>query len=298
MANDRGKSIDKTHLSIDQAEERGFIHRDYIAHCLRWSHVAKYLHLGQRYKTAHILDIGCGKEVPLAKLLYSSRLIPESGSYLGIDANKLSVPAMFSTGKFPISLVSGLFPDTLDEVQREMAALGDGQLNYDVITCFEVAEHVEPSGTMSILNGIATYLDRHGMAFISTPCYDAHVGAAANHVNEMSHEAFGSMIEYAGLHIDSVFGTFASIRDYKGLLKEFNLELAFDALRNYYDSNYLATLFAPLFPKQSRNCLWRVCHRNREQIQGPYQFKYPQLKTLDSPQHSSSNQWADFIKAL
>jgi hypothetical protein len=33
MANARGKSIDNTHLSIDQAEERGFIHRDYIAHC-------------------------------------------------------------------------------------------------------------------------------------------------------------------------------------------------------------------------------------------------------------------------
>ena len=45
MANARGKEIDNTHLSIDQAEERGFIHRDYIAHCLRWTHVAKYLHL-------------------------------------------------------------------------------------------------------------------------------------------------------------------------------------------------------------------------------------------------------------
>ena len=43
MANARGKSIDNTHLSIDQAEERGFIHRDYIAHCLRWTHVAKWM---------------------------------------------------------------------------------------------------------------------------------------------------------------------------------------------------------------------------------------------------------------
>jgi len=37
MANARGKEIDNTHLSIDQAEARGFLHRDYIAHCLRWS---------------------------------------------------------------------------------------------------------------------------------------------------------------------------------------------------------------------------------------------------------------------
>ena len=63
MANARGKEIDNTHLSIDQAEERGFIHRDYIAHCLRWTHVAKYLHLKSRYKKASILDIGCGKDM-------------------------------------------------------------------------------------------------------------------------------------------------------------------------------------------------------------------------------------------
>ena len=42
MANARGKEIDNTHLSIDQAEARGFIHRDYIAHCLR---SVSYTHL-------------------------------------------------------------------------------------------------------------------------------------------------------------------------------------------------------------------------------------------------------------
>ena len=41
MANEFGKAIDKTFLSIDQAETRGFLHRDYIAHCLRWTHVVK-----------------------------------------------------------------------------------------------------------------------------------------------------------------------------------------------------------------------------------------------------------------
>ena len=37
------RKIDKTMLSIDNAESRGFLHRDYIAHCLRWTHVTKYL---------------------------------------------------------------------------------------------------------------------------------------------------------------------------------------------------------------------------------------------------------------
>ena len=47
---DPGRSIDKTHLSIDQAEERGFIHRDYLAHCFRWSHVVKHLGKKKLYK--------------------------------------------------------------------------------------------------------------------------------------------------------------------------------------------------------------------------------------------------------
>ena len=77
MANARGKTVDTTYLSVDQATERGFLHRDYIAHCLRWSHVIKYLGTSARYKTAKILDVGCGKEMPLAKSLHSSRMAPE-----------------------------------------------------------------------------------------------------------------------------------------------------------------------------------------------------------------------------
>ena len=51
MANARGKEIDNTHLSIDQAEARGFIHRDYIAHCLRHlSVIASILNLDTHRK--------------------------------------------------------------------------------------------------------------------------------------------------------------------------------------------------------------------------------------------------------
>lgn len=291
MANERGKSLDKTHLSIDQAEERGFIHRDYIAHCLRWSHVAKFLQQGKRYETSHILDIGCGKEVPLARLLYSSRLIPKSGSYIGIDANKLVVPSMFGTGKFPIDLISGVFPHTMDELFQGV------DLKFDVITCFEVAEHVEPSATLDILSGIVRYLRDGGAAFLSTPCYDAGVGAAANHVNEMSYEGFGALIEHAGLFVSAVYGTFASIKDYQHLLTH-ELNDIFMKMRGYYDVNYLATLFAPLFPAQSRNCLWVVTKADRDPLDAGDKRRFPNLQSLRGPEHSSSQQWGKFIEGI
>lgn len=282
MANARNKAIDNTHLSIDQAEERGFIHRDYIAHCLRWSHVAKYLNEKQRYKTNHILDIGCGRDQPLPRLMYTSRLIPVTGSYTGVDYNNLKQHEMFHTGKFPITLKGNVaFPDVALE-----------RSSYDTIICFEVLEHVEPAHSLKMLQGIKRYLAADGRAFISTPCYDERTGAAANHVNEMTYTALGSMIEHAGLTAERVWGTFASQKDYKHTLSPATLQI-FEELSEYYDSNYLATIFAPLFPEKARNCLWRL--RARDLGDPP---RFPELSALSSPGNSSSAEWVNFIQGL
>lgn len=284
MANKRGKAIDNTHLSIDQAEARGFLHRDYIAHCLRWSHVCRELSRGQLYKTADILDIGCGKEVPLAKLMYSSRLIPETGSYTGIDVNSLEVPAMFHTGKFDIELIE----------RSDVCEYDFGASTFRVITCFEVMEHVEPDHTFRMLKTINRLLEDGGRAYLSTPCYDFETGAAANHVNEMSYAAFGSLIESAGLAVHKTYGTFASIKDYQHLLNPTQREM-FDKLREYYDTNYLATIFAPLFPANARNALWVVGKQSDEFTYTP---KFLAPYELDDNKHSSSDVWMEFIETF
>lgn len=273
MANARGKHIDNTHLSIDQAEERGFIHRDYIAHCLRWTHVAKYLHLQQRYKTSNILDIGCGKDVPLAKMMFTSRLVPDTGSYVGVDYNKLEMPEAFKNARWKPELHGGIvFP--------EAEVLGDRK--FDVITCFEVVEHVEPLGAFKILEGIHDRLTENGVAFISTPVFDEKIGAAANHVSEFTFDALNTLIIKAGLDVVNVYGTFASIRDYKDQLEKDGLKDVFDRLRAYYDSNYLATIFAPLYPKLSRNCLWEL-----KRAKSPTEVK--EFDELSKPLSSSDN---------
>lgn len=291
MSNARGREIDNTHLSIDSAEERGFIHRDYIAHCLRWTHVVKYLGQSGRYKSVKILDVGCGKEIPLAKLMYSSRFIPVDGIYVGVDYNRLEIPEMFHTGRFPMKLIQQcIFPEGM----KPFVEAGTIPDKYDVIACFEVCEHVEPAGTLALLKGIKEHLTEDGIAFISTPCYDADTGAAANHVNEMSYSAFGSMIEYAGLAIKNVYGTFASMKDYRPAMTPAQTEV-FDQLREFYDSNYLATIMAPLFPQHARNCLWEVRLRKEAKMQG---FSFPGLHSQYDPKNSSSEQWSSFIGEL
>ena len=287
MANARGKTMDNTHLSIDQAETRGFIHRDYIAHCLRWSHVAKFMGEKSRYKTADLLDIGCGKDLPLLRLLYSSKLIPDTGSYTGIDINKLEAP--FNLGRYPHELVG----------QTDVCEWNDNGSTFAVITCFEVLEHVEPEHSFRILQRIASLLEDDGRAFFSTPCYDASVGAAGNHVNEMSFDGLHALIDAAGLEVVQVNGTFASIRDYQGQLEKDGHGPLFNRLRGYYDTNYLATIFAPLYPHLSRNAIWRV--RKPQGIVGNKHElgkTIPALADAAGASHSSSDKWTDFINQL
>lgn len=272
MANARGKAVDNTHLSIDQAEARGFIHRDYIAHCLRWTHVAKHIQRKQRYKNARVLDIGCGVDLPLARLFYSSRLIVKE--YVGVDYNNPGKfkTDMFHTGKMPVSAYGNVDAGTdievdFDDDQSGVIIGEDKFAPFNVVTCFEVLEHVEPGHCRQIAQKILQVLDLWGVsgeekavAFLSTPCWDPVVGAAANHVSEIRYEAFGAMLEDLGFAIDDVFGTFASMRDYKQTFFDdyADGEDIWNRLSEYYDVNYLATILAPLYPDRSRNALWKV----------------------------------------
>lgn len=256
------REIDKTHLSIDQAEKRGFIHRDYIAHCLRWTYVANWLMAKKRYQTARILDVGCGREVPLAKLLHSSRMAPTEGYYLGVDYNKLEMPDQFANTSWRPRLVGGIDASKPADLHRAAAELPLKEFptrNPTLVVSFEVLEHVTPAKCRAILKNFKDLADLGSDVIVSTPCWDPKVGAADNHINEMTHHALGALLEDMGFYIEGVFGTFASQRDLKTVMNPNGPAAAiFERLSGYYDSNYLSTIFAPLFPEQSRNCLWHL----------------------------------------
>lgn len=309
MANARGKAIDNTHLSVDQAEVRGFIHRDYIAHCLRWTHVAKYLQAKGRYKETRLFDIGCGIDLPLAKLLYSSRLILKS--YIGVDYNPLHKfdTGPFHTGKFPLAVYGNVDFATEQVMLKNDSLYMDAGEDYDIFDlpntfiCFEVLEHVEPEHVWRILEKLRQMIwlynqkksvnDPMARAFISTPNFDVNVGAANNHVNEMRADLLGWVFEELGFVISGYYGTFASQRDYKSEIYRLygnggaNL---FKEVANYYDSNYLATIFAPLFPLQARNVLWELTAFDRYNPVGR-QFNNPPAVTT---RWSSSDKWTFF----
>lgn len=253
-----GKSIDKTFLSIDQAEARGFIHRDYIAHCFRWSHVIKQLSRGQKYKTARILDIGCGRLMPMGTMLHSSRMAPAyycGVEYGPVDRHNPSVATTLNSEAFNC--------DIWENTDIRKFKMDEGEELFDVIVCFEMLEHVEPSMVLETLQKIREVSKPDAVCFISTPCFNGD--AAANHVNEMTYDALRAVFIQEGFVIEDVHGTFASISDYQMDMTPAEKDI-FMRLRDYYDVNVLSNIFAPMHPEHSRNCLWEISPTGKCQI--------------------------------
>ena len=239
---------DKSHLSIDQGVSRGFIQGDYIAHCFRWSHVVKLLMQRHQYKDAHRVDVGCGKDQPLPRMLYSSKMT--GFDYTGIDMNRMefheSLVTAHNNDKIRVAL--------LEETDASILSADDlpwGQA--DFLVCFEVLEHIQPFIVHRMLNAWKKQVKPGGTLFVSTPVFNG--SAAANHINEMSRNTLGRAFEMAGFTIKGNYGTFASQSDLKAVMEPYDLQLM-DQLGNYYDSNVLATIFAPIYPQASRNNLW------------------------------------------
>lgn len=239
--------FDKSHLSIDTAYETGLVHKDYIAHCHRWNYVVKYLQQSEcgaeRYKSAIILDIGCGKDLPLYKVLCTNKF-GNTPKYIGVDINKLSLPEKFANRK----LLAELHSET-DVCSLE---LNDKP---NLIVSFEMLEHVPRDYSQDTLHKAYELSSDDATAIISTPVYYDKYGMAANHINEMTREELIDQIIEAGWKVVKNYGTFSTRKDLYPYLSEEHKKL-YDELNEYYCSHVMSTIFAPLYPQYSRNNLW------------------------------------------
>ena len=242
----KGKLYNTTQLTPQQEFERHIYHRDQFAHYLRWSHVLKNAKIGQT-----ILDFGCGTGEML-EVFYRNKYRPKQ--YLGLEIRQKVVEE--NNKKF----------EKLDFAEFRQADLCQPDLDlgqtFDIITCFEVMEHIGHKNADVFLDNLAYHCDKNTVVYLSTPNYDPTVGAAENHmlgpereVGEWDHFELQAKLEEF-FTIEHKYGTFASIKDYKDDLTGWKKE-AFDELKKYYDSNLLSNMMAPMIPAEhARNCLW------------------------------------------
>jgi hypothetical protein len=258
--------------------------------------------------------------MPLAKLLYSNKLIPRK--YVGVDANKFDIPSMLLGKKIPVSIwaetdICALDPEDVGLNMERTTALdppplrglnknGDWEAGNNeayelpnVLVCYEMLEHVEPAHARQALVKFQELTSDDCHYFISTPCYNG--SAAQNHLNEFTYQSLGALLEDLDFKIEGVYGTFASIADYEAELSDVvvydkdtgtvlshnDISHVFAALRNYYDTNVLAVIFAPLFPAQSRNCLWHLTKATSKTAMQPRLFS--NLVSVPTPWTSHKN---------
>ena len=236
-----------TQLTPQDAFERHIYHRDMFAHYFRWTHVLKDARIGQT-----ILDFGCGSGEML-EVFYRNRYRPKK--YVGLDVREKTInenKEKFGKLDFAEFRIEDLCKEGLD--------LG---CTFDIITCFEVMEHIGHKNADVFLDNLAYHCGPDTTVYLSTPNYDPNVGAAENHmlgknadeVGEWDHfELQEKLSEF--FTIEKKYGTFASIKDYKEDLKDWQIPM-FEELRKYYDTNVLAVIMAPMIPPEhARNCLW------------------------------------------
>ena len=192
-----------------------------------------------------VLDIGCGQDLPLHLVLAAS-LSSVPKHYVGVDLNKLS--------KVPwtkwIAGVHGEF----DFVSGGYKELKKKYGEFDLISCFEVIEHMHVKDGKRLLVGARELLSEDGQFVLSTPVYNRKK-MAANHIHEWEIDELQAAIEEAGLRVVERFGTFASWNDIKRVCTDSERELL-DTVARFYGGDVLACFLAPKYPDQSRNNAW------------------------------------------
>lgn len=239
------REFDTTALKRGGSNERG-VHRDYAAHYFRWGFAGRFSNNATR-----ILDVGCGTDLPLVAILNHPRnLVPKA--YTGVDYNK-------EPTKVPHRQWAEYHWQF--DFTRDFKKLKGP---YDLVTCFEVIEHMREKEGRLLLDGIRWNLAPDGVALLSTPVFDGK--AAANHLKEWENQELHDAIVDAGLTIERKFGTFMNYQAVKKVATREELRIA-ESLKEYYSGEVIACFLAPLYPDASRNIVWKL-RRNGKSRRG------------------------------
>jgi 2-polyprenyl-3-methyl-5-hydroxy-6-metoxy-1,4-benzoquinol methylase len=245
------KVYNTTQLSPAKDMDNHIYHRDTFAHYMRWTHALKHLKRGMR-----VLDFGCGSG-EFAEVIWRNKL--RSEKYLGYDIRETQIEK---------NKVYHAKQDWIHFEQKDLVTpITEKQEKYDLITSFEVIEHIGKYNGEAYLDNLSKFCDENTTVLLSTPCYNVRVGAAANHmiwnpetqkkeVGEFTYEELETLLSKR-FTIEKVYGTFASQIHYEKELTGWQKEM-YENLKPYFDVNILANLMAPMNPKLSRNCIWRL----------------------------------------
>lgn len=249
------RDFDQTQLRLNGGAART-LHRDFSAHFFRWSFARRIIK-----KTDHVLEIGCGQDQPLKRVLFESAGGPLAASYIGVDLNPLK-----PSGNQHVMLLGAT--DFTSPAGYRNVTESSPTGGFDVVVHLEVIEHMKVEHGAKLLKHCYQALKPGGLLIMSTPVYDGK-RHAANHIHEYTVEELQKAVEKAKFKVERRFGTFMDVRhigkapstmypqgpEERGAIKQVR-----DALAHYFDNDALANIFGPLYPDHARNNLW-LCRK-------------------------------------
>ena len=231
------RKFDQTALT--EASHGYRVHRDYAAHFFRWGWVTDEWAGPDR----DVLDVGCGRDYPLVKVMSGRYPGHQPRRYVGVDYNPLKDPPVRSWAEFH---------ERFDFTTR-YSELGQ----FDTVVNFEVIEHMQVDDGKRLLLGMRECLRPDGRLILSTPVFDGR--AARNHIHEFQIPELQAAIEEAGMIVERRWGTFANYNAIKKVCTSEQLA-TLDALNEFYSTDVTACFLSPLYPDESRNNVW-LCKR-------------------------------------
>lgn len=249
------KNYNTTDLNPETTFERHIFHRDQFAHYLRWTHVLKNAKIWET-----VVDFWCWNGNML-QVFYRNRF--KCKRYIWIDIRQKTINK--AKEEFPLERAEFIADDLI------IPSIDYSEFQWDKVCSFEVIEHVWKQNADKFLENFRACGNENAEYYLSTPNHDANVWAAWNHTydswdwrgvdnQEFEHNQLQEhILKY--FDIKAKYWTFASIKDYKHLLNDWQQKM-FESLSEYYDTNLLSVIMAPFFPEQSRNTL-RVLTRKK-----------------------------------
>lgn len=228
------------------------VHRDYLAHVLRWGWATREIE-----QSDVVFDAGCGQDVSLYGVIAghqsfrpgrnTGRFANDRPRYIGVDLNQI---------KRKTGAAWAHVRDRFNVVTGDCTSLpfwGD----YDRVVSFEVIEHMLPEHGEVYLSKLHESMALDGTLYLSTPVFNGK--AAKNHIHEYTIDELGAKLERVGFKIERRWGTFMSWNDMKKVATGPQQELA-EELREYFGGDVIASFLAPLYPDYARNNVW-VCSK-------------------------------------
>lgn len=243
--------FDKSHLSPEKAWRIG---RDYLAHCIRYGFPMKVIkeHHGAG---ARILEMGCGKEIPLFRTLtcdHSAVKYYKPSVYVAADLNEIQYRPRINGCETTILPKTNIIHD-VDKVP---------DVAFDFVVSFEVLEHMGKKDGLKFLEAMVNFArrkpDREGkpaIILLSTPVNGGKI--AKNHIYEWQRSELRRAFEKLGGNVLEEYGTFSNLRDLERAMDDTEREV-WNRMAAYHSPHVLSCIFSAMHPEAARNIAWKV----------------------------------------